>query len=462
MNKRGTRSEDAALGMGSWVFALLAVLLSFGALIVAGQAFGKSNDAQDVADQATATQVSLTEFAITPSSITASKDGTLVIKNDGTVVHNFAIKDTDKKISDLAAGEKTTMDLSGLKEGSYVVYCQIPGHEGSGMKGTLTIGGTGGGGMSMGAMDMSTGTVANAGVNTKANDLMDAQMAVNTKAFPAKTEGLGAQPIEPKILADGTKQFDLTAEVVKWEKAPGEFVEAWTYNGVVPGPTIQVNTGDKVVIKLNNQLPESTTIHWHGIIVPNAMDGVPDINQPPIKPGETFTYSFTAQGPAVGIYHSHDHAETQVPDGLFGAFLIDNVAMPNGITPTQRIPMVLNDTGNIGLTLNGKSFPATAPIVTKFGEWVQIDYQNEGVLGHPMHLHGMPQLVIAKDGFSLPAPYQADTIWVGPGERYSVLVHADQIGVWAYHCHILTHAESPTGMFGMVTAFIVQDPNKPA
>jgi FtsP/CotA-like multicopper oxidase with cupredoxin domain len=188
------------------------------------------------------------------------------------------------------------------------------------------------------------------------------------------------------------------------------------------------------------------------------MDGVPDITQPPIKPGETFTYTFTAQGPAVGIYHSHHHADTQVPDGLFATFLIDNVAMPPGITPTQRIPMVLNDTGTIGLTLNGKSFPATAPIVANYGEWVQIDYQNEGILGHPMHLHGMPQLVIAKDGFSVPQPYQADTIWVAPGERYSVLVHADQVGTWAYHCHILTHAESNTGMFGMVTAFVVKPP----
>jgi FtsP/CotA-like multicopper oxidase with cupredoxin domain len=120
--------------------------------------------------------------------------------------------------------------------------------------------------------------------------------------------------------------------------------------------------------------------------------------------------------------------------------------------------MVLNDAGTIGLTLNGKSFPATAPIVTNYGEWVQIDYQNEGLLGHPMHLHGMPQLVIAKDGYSLPAPYTADTIWVAPGERYSVLVHADQVGTWAFHCHILTHAESNTGMFGMVTAFVVKPP----
>jgi len=459
MDKRGTRSEDAALGMGSWVFALLAVLLSFGALIVAGQAFGKSNDAQSAADKANGVSVSLTEFAITPSEISAPVNGTLTVKNNGTVQHNFAIKGTDKKTSMISPGSSETLDLSGLKAGQYVVYCQVPGHEGSGMKGTLSVGGASG--ASMGAMDMSTGTVADAGVNTKANDAMDEQMAVNTKAFPAKTEGLGAQPLAPKILADGTKEFDLTAEIVQWEVSPGKKVEAWTYNGTVPGPTIAVNSGDKVRIVLNNQLPESTVIHFHGIIVPNAMDGVPDITQPPVKPGETFTYEFTAQGPAVGMYHSHHHAQKQVPNGMAGAFLIDQEPAPAGVTVSQRIPMVLNDAGTIGLSLNGKSFPATAPIVANFGEWVQVDYFNEGLMIHPMHLHGLPQMVIAKDGFPLTNPEMEDTVMVAPGERYSVLIHANQVGVWAYHCHILTHAETEQGMYGMVTAFIVNDPNKP-
>ena len=459
MTDRNTRTGDAALGMGAWVFALLAVLLSLGALVVAGQAFGKSDDAQGEAAKANGVAVTLTEFAITPNSISAPLDGTLTISNTGSVEHNFAIVDTDKKTSMLSPGSSESLDLSGLKAGQYVVICEVPGHEGSGMKGTLSIGASSGmGGMAMGSMDMSTGEVPDAGVNTKANEAMDEQMAVNTKAFPAKTEGLGAQPLEPTILADGTKQFELTAQVVPWEVAPGQKVEAWTYNGVVPGPTIQVNSGDKVAIKLKNELPESTTIHWHGIIVPNAMDGVPDITQPPIKPGETFTYSFTAQGPAVGIYHSHHHAEKQVPNGLFAPFLIDELPMPAGVTPTQRIPMVVNDAGTIGLTLNGKSFPATAPIVANFGEWVQIDYYNEGLLGHPMHLHGMPQMVIAKDGFPLASPQMMDTVWVSPGERYSVLVHADQVGTWAFHCHILTHAESSTGMFGMVTAMVVKPP----
>jgi FtsP/CotA-like multicopper oxidase with cupredoxin domain len=118
--------------------------------------------------------------------------------------------------------------------------------------------------------------------------------------------------------------------------------------------------------------------------------------------------------------------------------------------------MVLNDAGVIGLSLNGKSFPATAPTIAKVGDWVLIHYMNEGLQLHPMHLHGLPQLVIAKDGFPLPQPYEADTVAVAPGERYTVLVHATNTGVWAWHCHILNHAEREDGMFGMVTTFIVQ------
>jgi FtsP/CotA-like multicopper oxidase with cupredoxin domain len=126
--------------------------------------------------------------------------------------------------------------------------------------------------------------------------------------------------------------------------------------------------------------------------------------------------------------------------------------------------MVLNDAGAIGLSLNAKSFPGTAPVIAKVGEWVEITYFNEGMQMHPMHLHGLPQLVIGKDGFPLPQPYSTDTLVIAPGERYTVLVHPTaeflgakgQPGVWAFHCHILSHAESDKGMFGMVTTLIVQ------
>lgn len=282
----------------------------------------------------------------------------------------------------------------------------------------------------------------------------DAHGVSHAAAVPTSTRG---NELLPARVEDGVKIFDVTAKIVQWEVAPGEFVEAWTYNGIVPGPLLRVTEGDKIRINLKNELPEPTIIHIHGPMLPNAMDGVPDVTQPPIKPGEKFTYEFVAKGPAVGMYHSHHHAEHQVPDGLVGAIIIDDMPVPAGVTVSQRMPMVLNDAGVIGLSLNGKSFPATLPAIAKLGEWVMIDYFNEGLQIHPMHLHGLPQQVIAKDGIPLAVPYSEDVVNVAPGERYTVLVHATEPGVWAWHCHILTHAEGDNGMFGMVTTFIVKE-----
>jgi FtsP/CotA-like multicopper oxidase with cupredoxin domain len=439
--------------MGSWVFALMAMLFAFVGLIVAGQAFSRSNDAKKVAADASNTVVTLTEFEITPSPISVEPGSTVTVENAGTAVHNLAVKGTKLRTPDIPAGSSETLDLSSLERGMYTVVCLIPGHEGSGMTAMLHVG--------LGGSTAAAAATAGS-QSAKANDAADATMKKPVDEFVAQlasgpaTEGVGAQPMEPVVLADGTKQFDLIAAVTDWEVSPGDTVQAWTYNGTVPGPTISVQAGDHVRIVLDNQLPQSTSIHFHGIQVPNAMDGVPDVTQAPVKPGEKFTYDFVAVGPAVGMYHSHHHAEHQVPDGLMGAFLVGDEPLPEGVAITQELPMVLNDAGVIGLTLNGKSFPATAPVTAKQGDWVEIHYMNEGLQIHPMHLHGLPQLVIAKDGFPVPLPYQVDTLDVAPGERYTVLVHATDPGVWAWHCHILTHAESDTGMFGMVTAFIVQ------
>jgi uncharacterized cupredoxin-like copper-binding protein len=434
------------------MFGLLSLLLALGAVIVAAQAFSRSNDAKDAASAASGTAVTLSEFKITPSVIAVDTGGSLTVKNAGTVTHNLAVKGTSLKTPDIAPGSTDHLDVSSLKTGMYTAYCQIPGHAGAGMTAMLHVG-LGGG---------SAEATASAGVDTAANDAADATMKKPVDAYVAQlksganTQGVGAQVMAPKVLPDGTKEFDLTAKVTPWDVSPGNTVQAWTYNGTVPGPTIKVQPGDHVRVVLDNQLSESTAIHFHGIQVPNAMDGVPDVTQQPVKPGEKFTYDFVAQGPAVGMYHSHHHAEHQVPDGLMGAFIIGDEPVPAGVTISQEVPMVLNDAGVIGLSLNGKSFPATAPVIAKQGDWVEVQYMNEGLQIHPMHLHGMPQLVIAKDGYPVPAPYQVDTLDVAPGERYTVLVHATEPGVWAWHCHILNHAESDSGMFGMVTTFIVQ------
>jgi FtsP/CotA-like multicopper oxidase with cupredoxin domain len=221
---------------------------------------------------------------------------------------------------------------------------------------------------------------------------------------------------------------------------------------MVPGPTIEADLGDRVRIVLHNDLPEPTTIHFHGMTVPAEMDGVPVISQDAVLPGESFTYEFTVRNTGTNMYHSHFNAQKQVPMGLLGAFLVRDPGDPR---VDVDYAMVLND-GPLGYTLNGKGFPATEPLVVNRGDTVRIRYMNEGLQIHPMHLHGLPQQVIAVDGHLLEHPYDADTVLVAPGQRIDVLVRATEPGAWAWHCHVLNHAESEQGMFGMVTAMIVE------
>jgi len=285
------------------------------------------------------------------------------------------------------------------------------------------------------------------------HEAMDRAHEARVKAFPAKTAGLGGQPLPPKLVG-GVKVFELTAREVQWEVEPGIKRTAFAYNGQVPGPAIRVNEGDRVRIVIKNELPESTAIHFHGLLTPNNMDGVPYITQPPITPGQSFTYEFVARPAGTHMYHSH-HGDDQITKGLLGAFIVRPRDGRGEPTVAQDVVMVVND-GPLGYTLNGKSFPATQPIVLKLGQRLRIRYMNEGQIIHPMHLHGLPGQVVAKDGRRLTQPYMADTVNVAPGERYDVLVTASEPGVWALHCHILSHAESPQGMHGMVTAVIVQ------
>ena len=125
-----------------------------------------------------------------------------------------------------------------------------------------------------------------------AAEAMDKMHEAGVKAFPAKTAGKGNQLFAPRI-EKGVKVFELTAEKIQWETAPGQMVEAWAYNKQVPGPQIRVREGDRVRVILHNKLEQSTAIHFHGLELPNDVDGVPFITQPPVKPGETYTYEFT-------------------------------------------------------------------------------------------------------------------------------------------------------------------------
>lgn len=420
---------------------------------------------------AAAVPVSLTEFDIT-QPLEVAPGGSLAVTNDGSQVHNLVIEGGGRT-SDLSSGGSETLAVD-VEPGEYEVYCSITGHRDSGMEGTLTV-----------AADAALVTEAAGGGATAAHhgedtdwEAMDASMEESFTPFldmvasgEPNTEGLGGQDLEPTITADGYKEWTLTAEIVEWEVSPGETVEAWTYNGTVPGPTLRGEVGDKIRVRLINELPMGTDVHMHGMILPNEMDGVAPITQELVKPGEEFVYEYEVTEPAVAMYHPHHHGQMQVPNGMWGAMIfspkggggsadytiprgrtISGVEIPADLQVAQEHNMVLNDAGVIGLSLNGKSFPATQPYAVKQGDWVLINYYNEGYTYHPMHLHQFPQLVVARDGIPLDQPYFADTISVGPGERYTVLFNASQAGVWVWHCHILNHAENEDGMFGMVTA----------
>jgi FtsP/CotA-like multicopper oxidase with cupredoxin domain len=272
---------------------------------------------------------------------------------------------------------------------------------------------------------------------------------------------IGNQPLEPRIDGD-TKVFELTVDEIDHRTdALKDPVKALGFNGIWPGPLLSVIEGDKVRATFTNNLRESTGIHFHGQRVPNAMDGVPHLTQDPIPPGGSFTYEFVARTPGSHMYHSHHNATDQVGRGLLGAFLVqprDPAQRYDRLyRASQDIVWISNDTLG-GFTINGRGFPATAPIVARLGETIVIRFMNEGTMMHPWHLHGMPMRVVARDGYPLgPAAFTCDTLGVNPGERWDVVVDCDEPGAWAFHCHILPHAEGPDGMYGMVTALIVQD-----
>ncbi len=405
--------------------------------------------------------LSVQEFSITGDLVAPSGEITLVISNGGSMAHNVAVRELGIVSNNVGSGGTVELFLGDLPPGEYTLFCDIAGHEASGMSTTLTVTASGSGT----SQAVAGGHGGDGEMDWAA---MDAAMMETMLSFPAATEGLGNPVLEPtEVLADGTKVFDLTAEIVDWEVEPGKIVEAWTYNGVVPAPQFLLDRGDRIQVRVVNNLPLGTDIHWHGVHTPNDQDGVAPYTQDLIEPnGGTFTYEFVVDDDAIGMYHAHNHGQMAVVNGMFGVFrvgenpipygkTISGVTIPEDLELAVDMPMILNDAGTIGLSLNGKSFPATEPLVLNQGEWASITYYNEGLQSHPMHLHQFPQLVYAKDGIPLDQPYYVDTLNVAPGERYTVLMRADDAGTWVWHCHILTHVERETGMFGMVTAIVV-------
>jgi FtsP/CotA-like multicopper oxidase with cupredoxin domain len=264
--------------------------------------------------------------------------------------------------------------------------------------------------------------------------------------------------LEPTRVDNGVKVFELEAGVVRWNILPDVQIEGYAFNGQIPGPRLHIVEGERVRIKVTNRLPESTTVHWHGLIVPNEMDGPATITQAPIPPGGSYTYEFTTEQAGTFFYHTHDHADRQQALGLYGALIIDPkdasrepkadhdyvLQLQEWLKREGRTyPAMLMEGGLPNyFTINGKAYPSTDTVKMKVGETIKLRFigtHNNFI--HPMHVHGGPFTVVARDGYTLAesARFEADTVNVGPGQRYDVIWTARRPGKWLVHCHIPHH-----------------------
>jgi FtsP/CotA-like multicopper oxidase with cupredoxin domain len=278
-------------------------------------------------------------------------------------------------------------------------------------------------------------------------------VAASGHAFTPVTMPNGATL--PWTMVDGAKEFHLVAEPVKRELAPGMIVNCWGYNGMTPGPLIEAVEGDRVRLIVTNRLPERTSVHWHGMLLPNGMDGVSGLTQPHMEPGETYAYEFTLRQSGTLMYHPHSDEMTQMAMGMMGFFIIhpkqgeapridrDFAIMlhewfvpPGAFTPN---PMVMLDFNLF--TFNSRVWPGTAPLVVKTGDRVRIRLGNLSMDNHPIHLHGFRFEMTGTDGGRIPAAarWPATTVDVPPGTTRDVELVADTPGDWIFHCHKSHH-----------------------
>ena len=267
----------------------------------------------------------------------------------------------------------------------------------------------------------------------------------------------------PWKIIDGVKVYHLIAgEVRDHEFAPGLKAHCWGYNGQVHGPTIEAVEGDRVRIYVTNRLPAGTSVHWHGILLPNGMDGVAGLNQKIIQPDETFKYEFTLRQHGTHMYHPHHDEMTQIALGMMGLFII-HPRNPKGPRPERDFALMLNewriDPGtarpmpnemtdfNI-FTFNAKAFPGTAALVAKLGQRVRIRLANTNPMDHhPIHLHGYQFRITETDGGQIPeSAQQVETTVLTPvGSTRTFDFVADEPGDWAMHCHMTHHAMNQMG-----------------
>jgi manganese oxidase len=265
----------------------------------------------------------------------------------------------------------------------------------------------------------------------------------------------------PWRMVDGVKEFHLIAEEIEHEFAPGTKIKAWGYNGTTPGPTIEAIEGDRVRILVTNRLPEYTSIHWHGILLPCGMDGVGGLTQPHIQPGETWAYEFTLRQHGTHMYHPHADEVVQLAQGLMGLFIIHprdaglarvdrdfalilhNWAVHPGTYRPDPAVMTEFDLW----TFNSKVFPAIDPLVVRTGQRVRIRIANLSMHEHPMHLHGYLFQVTGGDGGHWPqSAWRTEvTELVAVGQTRDIEFTATEPGDWAFHCHKSHHTMNAMG-----------------
>jgi len=265
----------------------------------------------------------------------------------------------------------------------------------------------------------------------------------------------------PWKLDNGVKVFHLIAEPVMREFAPGMVVKCWGYNGSTPGPTIEAVEGDRVRILVTNHLPEHTSIHWHGVLVPNGMDGVGGLTQPHIQPGETYVYEFTLRQHGSFMYHPHADEMVQVAVGMMGMFIIHPRAplQPEAdrdfcfmlhawdIEPGTYIAKPTTMTEFNIWTFNSRVFPGIDPMVARMGDRVRIRIANMSMHDHPIHIHGYNYVVTQTDGGLVPmsAQFPETTVNVPVGAIRAMEFVADAPGDWSLHCHKSHHTMNAMG-----------------
>ncbi|HVR28873.1 MAG TPA: copper oxidase [Thermoanaerobaculia bacterium] len=260
-------------------------------------------------------------------------------------------------------------------------------------------------------------------------------------------------PLLPWRLVGGVKEFHLSCDVVASRFLPWrEPFNVWGYTGSMPGPTIEVVEGDRVRFVVHNRLPEATSMHWHGLEVPNEMDGVPGLHQDPIPPGGVFVYEFTLHQHGTFFYHSHMPMQEML--GMIGFFVVHPrepyaprvhrdfallfqgwAILPNNPTP-NTLAMEFN-----WLTINGKAGPATTPLLVKQGERVRMRLVNLGMDHHPIHMHGHQWQVVGTEAGRIPrsAWEPANTVLLGVAQSRDVEFEAEHLGDWMIHCHLPHH-----------------------